>query len=93
MISALEQVHRAVVEQNKEKVFEAVTIFVPCFRSVFLPHTESFKKMFPKIESIKDDILAERFDDANCTALAFIAHFRMVRENLRHEPTTDDASG
>jgi|ERR1700730_2262897 hypothetical protein len=94
-IAALELVRDAVWSKNKERGFESVTVFLVCFKNVF-GHSESFMaEMFPKLESIKDHILAGRFDDANIAVLALLAWLRGVRSKLQanemiHEPRLDN---
>lgn len=96
-IAALELVRDAVWSKNKERGFENVTVFLLCFENVFGHSERLMAEMFPKLESIKDHILAGRFDDANIAVLALLAWLRGVRSRLHanemtNEPRSDNIS-
>ena len=40
--------------------------------------------MFPQLESMKNDILAERFEDANIAVLAVLALLRAIRSQMQN---------
>jgi hypothetical protein len=84
LITQLEKVRDAVWEKNKERGFETVTEFILCFADVF-GHSKSFMaQMFPQLESMKNDILAERFEDANIAVLAVLAWLRAIRSQMQN---------
>ena len=82
LITTLEIVRDAVWSKDKDKGFEAVTIFLLQFMDVF-GHSPSFtSKMFPILEELKDRIQAGDFDEANSSVLALLVRMRQVKEAL-----------
>jgi len=76
LISTLEVVRDAVWAKDKEKAFEAVTIFLLQFMDVF-GHSSSFmSKMFPILEELKNQIQAGDFDEANPSVLALLVRLQ-----------------
>ena len=82
LISTLEVVRDAVWAKDKEKGFEAITIFLMQFLEVF-GHSSSFmSKMFPILEELKNQIQVGNFEEANSGVLALLVRLRQVEQSM-----------
>jgi hypothetical protein len=82
LIYTLEVIRDAVWAKDKDKGFEAVTVFLMQFMTVF-GHSPTFvSKMFPTLEELKDKIQTEQFEDANPIVLALLVRIRQVNEAM-----------
>ncbi len=82
LVETLEVMRDAVTDEDREKGFEAVTVFLMQFQDVFGHSPEFMSKMFPFLEDLKDHIQSESFDEAEPLVLALLAKFRQTSEAI-----------
>jgi len=82
LISTLEVVRDAVWAKDKEKGFEAITIFLMQFLEVFGHSSRFMSKMFPILEELKNQIQVGNFEEANSGVLALLVRLRQVEEAM-----------
>jgi hypothetical protein len=80
LVTTLEVVRDAVTDKDRDKGFEAVTVFLMQFQGVFGHSIEFMGQMFPLLEDLKNHIQSESFDQAEPLVLALLAKFRQARE-------------
>ena len=81
LIATLEVVRDAVWQRNKEKAFEAITIFLLQFTEVC--GQDATSEIFLYLEEIKDFIQSEDFDEANPAILAMLVWLTKTREKMQ----------
>ena len=72
----------AVLAKDKDKGFEAVTIFLMQFMGAFGGSQNMVTKMLPVLESLKDHVLSGDFEKADLLVTALLANLRMARESI-----------
>jgi hypothetical protein len=89
LISTLEILESAISREDKEKAFEAVTIFLLQFTDAY-GYGEIFEATFPLLNVLKDRVVAGEFEDAKPLVLALLAKMReaerLVRETAKRAP-------
>lgn len=83
LVGTLEVIRDAVDAKNKEKAFEAATIFLLQFIDVFGHSNDFMKRMFPSLEQLKNLIQSEQYDDAMPLVFALLIHLRGASKSLR----------
>lgn len=73
----------AVLANDKDKGFEAVTVFLMQFMGAFGGSQNMVTKMLPVLEGVKDQILSGEFEKAIPVVDALLANLRMARESTR----------
>jgi len=82
LIETAEILRDAVLAKDKDKGFEAVTIFLMQFMGAFGGSQNMVTKMLPVLESLKDHVLSGDFEKADLLVTALLANLRMVRESI-----------
>lgn len=82
LIETAEILRDAVLAKDKDKGFEAVTVFLMQFMGVFGSSQNMVTKMFPVVEGLKDQILCGDFEKADPVALALLANLRMASKSI-----------
>jgi len=72
----------AVLAKDKDKGFEAVTIFLMQFMGAFGGSQNMVNKMLPVLESLKDHVLSGDFEKADLLVTALLANLRVARESV-----------
>jgi len=72
----------AVLAKDKDKGFEAITIFLMQFMGAFGGSQNMVTKMLPVLESLKDHVLSGDFEKADLLVTALLANLRMARESI-----------
>lgn len=83
LVYTLEVVYDAVLARNKDKGFEAVTIFLLQFFDTFGHAPTLFSKTFAVLEKLKDRIQAGDFEEAIPIVLALLAKMREVKDAMK----------
>ncbi len=84
LVVTLEIVRDALFASDKDKAFEAITVFLLQFMQTFNYEEWTFE-MLPILETLKDEILSERFEDPLVRTIALLAYFRKMRAELEGE--------
>ena len=82
LIKTAEILRDAVLAKDKDKGFEAVTIFLMQFMGAFGGSQNMVTKMLPVLESLKDHVLSGDFEKADLLVTALLANLRMARESI-----------
>ena len=82
LIKTAEILRDAVLAKDKDKGFEAVTIFLMQFMDAFGDSQNMVSKMLPVLESLKDHVLSGDFEKADLLVTALLANLRMARESI-----------
>lgn len=64
MIETLEILEIAISARDKDKAFEAVTVFLLQFLNAFQSDADAFENTFPLLEQLKDRIQSENYSEA-----------------------------
>jgi hypothetical protein len=72
----------AVLAKDKDKGFEAITIFLMQFMGAFGGSQNMVTKMLPVLESLKDHVLSGDFEKADLLVTSLLANLRMARESI-----------
>ena len=81
LLETLEVLKGAISASDKDKAFEALTIFAMQFTAGFAG-TDVFKKTYPLLEELKHHIESGDFEESLVYTLAFQAKFRSVLDSL-----------
>lgn len=92
LIYTLEVVRDAVWAKDKDKGFEAVTIFLMQFMNVFGHSPALVSKTFPTLEELKNKIQAEQFEEANPIVLALLVRMREVNKAMKSSDSGEQAT-
>lgn len=84
LIETLEILRDAVWAKNKDKGFDAVTIFLMQFMDTFGSSQNMVTRTLPILEELKDHILSGEFEEANPVVLALLVRLRQVREAIEN---------
>ena len=79
LIKTAEILRDAVLAKDKDKGFEAVTIFLMQFMGAFGGSQNMVAKMLPVLEGVKDHILSDEFEKAIPFVDALLANLRSKR--------------
>ncbi len=90
LIQTLEILGNAIASKDKEKAFEAVTIFLMQFVGTFGPERIFFNRIFPVLEELKDHILDGQFEESERIVLTLRSALQEVNSEL--EESTDPAN-
>jgi hypothetical protein len=82
LIETAEILRDAVLAKDKDKGFEAVTVFLMQFMGAFGSSQNMVTKMFPVVEGLKDHILSGDFEKADPVAMALLANLRMAKKSI-----------
>ena len=82
LIETAEILRDAVLAKDKDKGFEAVTVFLMQFMGAFGSSQNMVTKMFPVVEGLKDHILSGDLEKADPVAMALLANLRMARKSI-----------
>ena len=84
LVVTLEIVRDALFTEDKDKGFEAITVFLLQFMQTFTCEEWTFE-MLPILETIKDELLSEQLEDALVRIIALLAYFRKLRAEVEGE--------
>ena len=84
LVVTLEIVRDALFTEDKDKGFEAITVFLLQFMQTFNYEEWTFE-MLPILETIKDELLSEQLEDALVRIIALLAYFRKLRAEVEGE--------
>ena len=82
LIETAEILRNAVLAKDKDKGFEAVTVFLMQYMGTFGGSPNMLTKMLPILEGLKDHILSGDFENAYPVATALLANLRMARVSM-----------